>query len=243
MNSGKIFCIHCGTCNDIKNDICPKCGKKLNEEENLFKDFLTDHIKDDIKGKLQDSVYDTVKGWLLSHLYGCLVTVSLIAVIGTGISAVASRPKKIMQRPEELRRYEAPEENPPEENPPEENPPEEQETNGFDLRKASWDYLKNALETGSLAIAEPFMTLVYCETEIPGAAEAYVIHRTEYTYDETKNESYIGSITFSDGTEVSVWLELVDGDIVTTYKYRDGSSCTVYPDGRIEGELREDIYQ
>lgn len=233
MTPEKIYCIHCGAENKPQDDVCCKCGKKLNEKENLFQDFLMDHVKDEIKGKLGDSLFDTIKGWLMSHLYGCLVTVSLVAAVGTGVAAVSAGPEAMAQRPADLPPYEEPV-----------NPPPADSSDALDLNRASWEYFKNIVDSSTMFFEEPYMKFCHCSSDLPDAVDAYVIHRTDYLWEsEIKNDAYIGSVDFSDGSSASVAIDFVDGEYLTTYTYRDGSICTVYPDGRVEGELRENVYQ
>ena len=57
----KVFCVHCGSKNKYKDKICVKCKKKLNPKENLFKEYVINHIKDfflgDIDGKITDFIH------------------------------------------------------------------------------------------------------------------------------------------------------------------------------------------
>ena len=77
---GKLYCAFCGKEAENGAENCAACGKKIPAKENLFLDFLLDHTKDSIKGKIEDSVYETIKNFLLSHLYGVVVGISLIVV-------------------------------------------------------------------------------------------------------------------------------------------------------------------
>lgn len=239
MTPEKIYCIHCGAENKPQDETCCKCGKKLNEKENLFRDFLMDHVKDEVKGKLGDGLFDAVKGWLMSHLYGCLVTISLVAAVSTGVAAAAAGPESVAQRPADLPPYEEPVEPVYPVNPPSEDP-----SDALDLNRASWDYFKNIVDSSTKFFEETYMKYCYCSSDLPDAVDACVIHRTDYLGESNiKNDTYIGSVVFSDDSSASVAINFVDGEYLTTYTYRDGSICTVYPDGRVEGELRENVYQ
>lgn len=76
------YCIWCGEYAENGKEKCTKCGKKINPKENLFLDFLKDHTKDKFKGEIEDRVYETIKNYLLSHLYGVVVGLSIV-VVGT----------------------------------------------------------------------------------------------------------------------------------------------------------------
>lgn len=83
----KIYCVYCGKENDNNLEKCTKCKKELNPKNHLFKDFLYDHIKDDLKGKLEDNIFSYLKNYIISHLYGVVMTVS---VLFTGVALITS---------------------------------------------------------------------------------------------------------------------------------------------------------
>ncbi len=84
------FCIWCG--NEIKADsrFCPKCGKKQIDEENQLVDWLISHTKDKLKGDAESSLFDAIKNFILSHLYGTIMSIAIIAAVG--ITVYASEP-------------------------------------------------------------------------------------------------------------------------------------------------------
>ncbi len=73
-----IYCVFCGEENAATASQCKKCKKDLHPKNQLFKDFLYDHIKDDLKGKVKDSIFSYLKNFIISHLYGAAMTVSLV---------------------------------------------------------------------------------------------------------------------------------------------------------------------
>lgn len=87
METNHEFCIHCGEEIYWEAESCPLCSHKLGEKENLFLYFLISHTKDSLKGKAQDKVYEILKNYLLSHLYGLIVTITLVATVTTGVMA------------------------------------------------------------------------------------------------------------------------------------------------------------
>ena len=52
----------------------------MRPKEHLLKEYLYRNTKNKLKGKIEDSFLSVLKNWILSHLYGLVVTVSLIAV-------------------------------------------------------------------------------------------------------------------------------------------------------------------
>lgn len=81
----KMYCAWCGNEVETGAPKCAECKKAVPPKENLFLDFLLEHTKDSIKGKIEDSVYETVKNFLLSHLYGVVVGLSLIVVASVAV--------------------------------------------------------------------------------------------------------------------------------------------------------------
>ncbi len=83
----KKYCIWCGS--EIKTDskFCAKCGKKQVEEENQLVDWLISKTKDKLKGDAESSLIEAIKNFLLSHLYGTVMTISIIAASAVTIYA------------------------------------------------------------------------------------------------------------------------------------------------------------
>ena len=85
--SKKIYCVFCGLENDAVLEICSNCKKNLHPKNHLFRDFLYDHIKDDLKGKVTDSIFSYLKNFIISHLYG---TGMFLSVIFTTVVVITS---------------------------------------------------------------------------------------------------------------------------------------------------------
>ena len=83
----KQFCIWCG--NEIKpgSKFCPKCGKQQTDEENQLIDWLIAHTKDKLKGDAESSLFDAIKNFILSHLYGTLMSIAIVAAVGVTVYA------------------------------------------------------------------------------------------------------------------------------------------------------------
>ena len=92
----KKYCIYCGAENSVTAETCVHCEQNLHPKESLLKDFLVERVKDELKGNLQDTIYDAIKNFLLSHLYGTVMTVSIVsyAVVATGVEVLADNRKK-----------------------------------------------------------------------------------------------------------------------------------------------------
>lgn len=73
------YCIWCGS--RIKKDsaFCTKCGKKQTDKENRLADWLIKHTKDKLKGDANSTLFDLIKNFLLSHLYGTVMSIAIVA--------------------------------------------------------------------------------------------------------------------------------------------------------------------
>lgn len=91
----KKYCIFCGAENDADADVCCWCGKSMHEKDHLLKEYLYKKTKGRLKGKLEDSFLSVLKNWIFSHLYGLVVTVSLIAAVVFRITASAAVPEYV----------------------------------------------------------------------------------------------------------------------------------------------------
>ena len=85
MPSKECHCNRCGARIAEGDARCAVCGKKQQVKNTLLLDFLIAHTKDDITGKITDSIYEAVKNFLLSHLFGVVVSLSLVAAVASGI--------------------------------------------------------------------------------------------------------------------------------------------------------------
>ncbi len=101
--SEKIYCTHCGTHLPAGTEICTHCHRKPYGNNSPFREFLIRHTKDKLKGTVEDKIYDTLKNYLLSHLYGTLVTLSIGAVVVSAAATTpAPKPERISERPDSV---------------------------------------------------------------------------------------------------------------------------------------------
>ena len=76
-----IYCLYCGAENINTDTQCKKCKKDLHSKNEPFKDFLYRHIKDDLKSNVEDSIFSYLKNFIISHLYGTAMTISILFTI------------------------------------------------------------------------------------------------------------------------------------------------------------------
>ena len=90
MPSKECHCNRCGARIAEGDARCAACGKRQQVRNTNLLDFLIAHTKDEITGKITDSIYEAVKNFLLSHLFGVVVSLSLVAAVG--VTVYASEP-------------------------------------------------------------------------------------------------------------------------------------------------------
>lgn len=87
----KIYCVYCGTENVLEDKKCKKCKKKLDPKNRPVYDYLTDKLKDKVDGKLQDNIFSLVTNFIQSHLYGTVLTCSIIFAVAAGVGNVLNK--------------------------------------------------------------------------------------------------------------------------------------------------------
>ena len=81
----KRFCIFCGSPLSDGDKCCPVCKKEIPLKENLFKEYLYRNTKESLKEKVDDTLFNIIKNWLISHLYGMVVSIVLIGLVGINL--------------------------------------------------------------------------------------------------------------------------------------------------------------
>ncbi len=84
------YCTECGAANKKSAIYCTECEKKIKSRHLPFSDFLTGHIKSDVKDGVTTSLFSLLKKAIVSHLYGTVLTLSVIATVA--VSALAATP-------------------------------------------------------------------------------------------------------------------------------------------------------
>lgn len=73
------YCTSCGATNKKSAIYCVECERKINEKHRPFYDFLEKRIKGKVRGIAEAGAFNLVKNFLISHLYGTVLAVSVIA--------------------------------------------------------------------------------------------------------------------------------------------------------------------
>lgn len=84
-NKNKIYCVYCGTENFLEEKKCKKCKKQLDPKNRPFRDYMVEKLKDKVKGDIQENIFSLITEFIKSHLYGTVLTCSVIFTIGAGV--------------------------------------------------------------------------------------------------------------------------------------------------------------
>lgn len=79
MDNEVYYCTHCGAANKKSAVECSECEKKIISKYRPFYDFLIKHTKDEASGAAVDSIFSLIQKFLLSHVYGIALSVSIVA--------------------------------------------------------------------------------------------------------------------------------------------------------------------
>lgn len=78
------YCTTCGAANKISAVICTECENKIVTKHYPLADFLKKRIKGELTGTVTENLFKLIRKYLYSHLYGVVLTVS---VVTTGVVA------------------------------------------------------------------------------------------------------------------------------------------------------------
>ncbi|MBQ8611586.1 MAG: hypothetical protein IJ412_07760 [Oscillospiraceae bacterium] len=87
MPSAECHCHHCGALIAEGDARCAACGKKQQVKNTPLLDFLIAHTKEGIADRVTDSLYEAIKDFLLSHLFGVVISLSLAVAVGATVYA------------------------------------------------------------------------------------------------------------------------------------------------------------
>ncbi len=104
----KIYCIYCGKENKISDEKCFNCNKLLNEKEHLWRDYIYEHIKDDLKDNVTDKTISLITNYVKSHMYGVIMSALIVAIsASTVVRAVSGGElRKVDTKPETIKAQE-----------------------------------------------------------------------------------------------------------------------------------------
>ena len=95
-NEDNIFCEECGTPNKRSVHICQECKKEIiMKKPTPCRTFFENHIKSETKERVTDSVFNLIRKFVFSHLYGTVLTVSIVATVAVSAVSTVSYSKPV----------------------------------------------------------------------------------------------------------------------------------------------------
>ncbi len=90
----KIYCVYCGKENVLDDNKCSSCKKLLNPKNRPFRDYMVDKLKDKVEGDIQDNIFSLIVEFIKSHLYGFVITCSIIFTAGAIVTSLIDKPSE-----------------------------------------------------------------------------------------------------------------------------------------------------
>ena len=91
------YCTHCGSANKKSAVECCECEKKITTKYRPFYDFLKKHTKEEATGTAVDTVFGFVQNFLLSHVYGIVLSVTIVAAGVATVQGFAPHIKEVTE--------------------------------------------------------------------------------------------------------------------------------------------------
>ncbi len=96
-NEDNIFCAQCGEPNKKSAHICQDCGKEIiiTKEKKPCRVFFENHVKSETRERVTDSAFNLIRKFIFSHLYGTVLTVSIVATVAVSAVSTVSYSKPV----------------------------------------------------------------------------------------------------------------------------------------------------
>ena len=93
------YCTSCGAVNKKSAVFCEECNKKIIIRHRPVVDFLKKRVKGGVAGEVTEKVFDLVKNFLFDHLYGLVLTVSVVTTATMALATATPHIEKVTTRP------------------------------------------------------------------------------------------------------------------------------------------------
>ncbi len=93
------YCTHCGASNKKSAVECVECEKKIISKYRPFYDFLKNHTKEEGKDTAVNTILGILYRFLVSHIYGIVLTVSIVAAGVATVQGFDSHIKDVSEAP------------------------------------------------------------------------------------------------------------------------------------------------
>ena len=93
------YCTHCGSANKKSAVECCECEKKITTKYRPFYDFLKKHTKEEGTDTAVNTALGIIYRFLVSHIYGIVLTVAIVAASVVTVYGSASHIKEVTKAP------------------------------------------------------------------------------------------------------------------------------------------------
>ncbi len=94
----KCYCIHCGVINDSKRKKRTSCHKRLRPFDKDLEFLITDNLDGELRGSIVNAVLTFIK----SHMYGVILSITLVSVVVPNIILAKNDAQKVVEKPSVL---------------------------------------------------------------------------------------------------------------------------------------------
>ena len=97
QNEDIIFCGQCGAENKKSAHICQECKKEIiiTKKQTPCRVFFENRVKSEAKERATDSAFELIRKFIFSHLYGTVLTVSIVAAVTVSAVSTVSYSKPV----------------------------------------------------------------------------------------------------------------------------------------------------
>ena len=89
------YCTTCGAVNKKSAVFCEECKNKIIVRHRPIVDFIKKRAKDKATGKVTGKLFDLIKDFLLKHLYGMVLTISVAGAVAVAVATSTPYIKKV----------------------------------------------------------------------------------------------------------------------------------------------------
>ncbi|MBQ2940670.1 MAG: zinc ribbon domain-containing protein [Clostridia bacterium] len=95
------YCTTCGAVNKKSAVFCEECKNKIIVRHRPIADFLKKRVKGKAAGKATEKLFELVKDFLFEHLYGLILTVSVVGTVTTVVVTATPYIENVKASPSE----------------------------------------------------------------------------------------------------------------------------------------------
>ncbi len=95
INDEMQYCTYCGAIQKKSQVNCTECERKIRGEYRPFYDFIKKHVKDEVADTVKDTFFFYLKKYLLSHIYGIALSVTVVAATVSTVAAIEPHVQKL----------------------------------------------------------------------------------------------------------------------------------------------------